>query len=35
MESFFTRYKNVLVLVTVLLMQTISLAIQVKRPVET
>jgi rod shape-determining protein MreC len=34
MESFFTRYKNVLVLVTVLLVQTIALAIQVKRPVE-
>ncbi|WP_263368153.1 rod shape-determining protein MreC [Edaphobacter bradus] len=34
MESFFTRYKNVLVLVVVLLVQTIALAIQVKRPVE-
>jgi len=34
MESFFTRYKNVLVLVAVLLAQTISLAVQVKRPVE-
>jgi rod shape-determining protein MreC len=34
MESFFSRYKNVLVLVTVLLVQTIALAIQVKRPVE-
>jgi rod shape-determining protein MreC len=34
MESFFTRYKNVLVLVTVLLVQTIGLAIQVRRPVE-
>lgn len=34
MESFFTRYKNVLVLVAVLLVQTISLAVQVKRPVE-
>jgi len=34
MESFFTRFKNVLVLVTVLLAQTIGLAIQVRRPVE-
>jgi rod shape-determining protein MreC len=34
MESFYSRYKNVLVLVTVLLVQTIALAIQVKRPVE-
>jgi rod shape-determining protein MreC len=34
MESFFTRYKNVLVLVVVLLAQTIALAIQVRRPVE-
>ncbi|WP_035348705.1 rod shape-determining protein MreC [Edaphobacter aggregans] len=34
MESFFSRYKNVLVLVTVLLAQTIGLAIQVRRPVE-
>ncbi len=34
MESFLTRYKNVLVLVTVLLVQTIALAVQVKRPVE-
>jgi len=34
MESFFTRFKNVLVLVTVLLVQTIGLAIQVRRPVE-
>jgi rod shape-determining protein MreC len=34
MESFFVRYKNVLVLVTVLLAQTISLAIQVRRPAE-
>lgn len=32
MESFFTRFKNVLVLVTVLLAQTIGLAIQVRRP---
>jgi rod shape-determining protein MreC len=34
MESFFIRFKNVLVLVTVLLVQTIGLAIQVRRPVE-
>jgi rod shape-determining protein MreC len=34
MESFFTRFKNVLVLVAVLLAQTIALAIQVRRPVE-
>jgi rod shape-determining protein MreC len=34
MESFFTRYKNVLVLVAILLAQTISLAVQVRRPVE-
>lgn len=33
MESFFVRFKNVLVLVTVLLVQTIGLAIQVRRPV--
>src|ERR1700677_2679800 len=35
MESFFTRFKNVLVLVAILLAQTIGLAIQVRRPVET
>jgi rod shape-determining protein MreC len=35
MESFFTRFRNVLVLVAVLLAQTIGLAIQVRRPVET
>ncbi len=34
MESFFTRFKNVLVLVAVLLAQTIALAIQVRRPLE-
>ena len=34
MESFFTRFKNVLVLVAVLLAQTIGLAIQVRRPIE-
>ena len=34
MESFFVRFKNVLVLVVVLLMQTIGLAIQVRRPIE-
>ncbi len=34
MESFFSRFKNVLVLVAILLGQTISLAVQVRRPVE-
>lgn len=34
MESFFVRFKNVLVLVAVLLAQTIGLAIQVRRPIE-
>lgn len=34
MESFFTRFRNVLVLVAVLLAQTIGLAVQVRRPVE-
>src|SRR5271154_703830 len=34
MESFFVRFKNVLVLVAVLLAQTIALAVQVRRPVE-
>src|SRR5271163_2596645 len=34
MESFFTRFKNVLVLVAVLLAQTIGLAVQVRRPVD-
>lgn len=34
MESFFSRFKNVLVLVVVLLAQTIGLAIQVRRPLE-
>lgn len=34
MESFFVRFKNVLVLVAILLVQTIGLAIQVRRPVE-
>jgi rod shape-determining protein MreC len=34
MDSFYTRYKNVLVLVTVLLVQTIGLAVQVRRPAE-
>src|SRR3981081_511402 len=33
MESFFTRFKNVLVLVAILLAQTIGLAIPVRRPV--
>ncbi|NYF81391.1 rod shape-determining protein MreC [Granulicella arctica] len=32
MESFFTRFKNALVLIAVLLAQTIGLAIQVRRP---
>jgi len=34
MESFFTRFKNVLALVAILLAQTIALAVQVRRPVE-
>mgnify|MGYP001600165255 CR=1 FL=1 len=34
MESFFVRFKNVFVLVAILLVQTIALAIQVRRPVE-
>ena len=34
MESFFSRFKNVLVLVAVLFAQTIGLAIQVRRPAE-
>jgi rod shape-determining protein MreC len=34
MESFFTRFKNVLALVAILLAQTIGLAVQVRRPVE-
>lgn len=34
MESFFSRFKNVLVLVTVLLVQTIGLAVQVRRPTD-
>jgi rod shape-determining protein MreC len=34
MESFFTRFKNVLVLVAILLAQTIGLAVQVRRPVD-
>src|SRR6185437_12728535 len=34
MESFFTRFRNVLVLVAVLFAQTVGLAIQVRRPVE-
>ncbi len=34
MESFLTRFKNVLVLVAILLAQTIGLAVQVRRPVE-
>ena len=34
MESFVTRYKNVLVLVAILLAQTIGLAVQVRRPIE-
>jgi rod shape-determining protein MreC len=34
MESFFTRFKNVLILVVVLLAQTIALAIQIRRPAE-
>lgn len=34
MESFFVRFKNVLVLVAILLAQTIGLAIQVRRPMD-
>ena len=34
MDSFFPRFKNVLVLITLLLAQVIGLAIQVRRPVE-
>ena len=34
MESFFVRFKNVFALVAILLAQTIGLAIQVRRPVE-
>jgi rod shape-determining protein MreC len=34
MESFLTRFKNVLVLVAILLAQTIGLAVQVRRPAE-
>jgi rod shape-determining protein MreC len=34
MESFVTRFKNVLVLVAILLAQTIGLAVQVRRPVQ-
>jgi rod shape-determining protein MreC len=34
MESFVTRFKNVLVLVAILLAQTIGLAVQVRRPAE-
>ena len=33
MESFFSRYKNVLVLIVVLLVQVVGLAVQVRRPV--
>ncbi|HEY0263244.1 MAG TPA: rod shape-determining protein MreC [Granulicella sp.] len=33
MESFFVRFKNALVLIAVLLVQTIGLAVQVRRPV--
>jgi rod shape-determining protein MreC len=33
MESFFTRFKNALALIAILLAQTIGLAIQVRRPV--
>jgi len=35
MDSFFVRYKNALVLIALLLAQTIALAIQVRRPIET
>ena len=33
MESFFSRYKNVLVLIAVLLAQVVGLAVQVRRPI--
>ncbi len=32
MESFFSRYRNALVLITVLVAQVIGLAVQVRRP---
>ena len=32
MESFFSRYRNALVLIAVLLAQVIGLAVQVRRP---
>ena len=32
MESFFSRYKNALVLILVLLAQVIGVAVQVRRP---
>jgi len=32
MESFFSRYKNALVLIVVLVAQLLALAVQVKRP---
>jgi len=32
MESFFSRYKNALVLIAVLVAQLLALAVQVKRP---
>ncbi|QHN04821.1 rod shape-determining protein MreC [Granulicella sp. WH15] len=34
MESFFIRFKNALVLIAILLVQTIALAVQVRRPVD-
>ena len=34
MDSFFSRYKNSLVLIAVVLVQTIALAVQVQRPVQ-
>ncbi|HEY4356077.1 MAG TPA: rod shape-determining protein MreC [Acidobacteriaceae bacterium] len=34
MESFFTRFRNPLVLIAVVLVQTIALAVQVQRPVQ-
>ncbi len=34
MDSFFARFKNALVLIALLLVQTVALAIQVRRPVE-
>jgi rod shape-determining protein MreC len=34
MESFFTRFKNALVLIAILLVQSIALATQINRPAD-